>query len=74
VRKAVRPLLADVCETERFLASKKLVLDNAAKTLLLNNLYDDLSAVLKRLRQISKGDYSPTSTPSGLHPVSLTPA
>ena len=49
LRKAVRPVLADVGETAQFLATKALVLNNVARVLFLDFLYWDLAGALKRL-------------------------
>jgi integrase/polyhydroxyalkanoate synthesis regulator phasin len=59
LRKALRPVLADVGETSQFLATKSLVLNNEARSLFLDFLYKDLAAALGRLVQQSEGDYSP---------------
>jgi len=59
LRSAVRPVLADVGETAQFLATKSLVLNNAARDLFLDFFYWDLAAALKRLIANAKGDYSP---------------
>ena len=59
LRKAVRPVLADVGETAQFLATKTLVLNNDARDLFLDFLYKDLAAALKRLIRMSEGDYGP---------------
>jgi hypothetical protein len=59
LRCAVRPILADVGETAQFLATKSLVLNNAARDLFLDFFYWDLAAALKRLIANAKGDYSP---------------
>ena len=59
LRKAVRPVLADVGETAQFLAAKAVVLNNEARDLFLDFLYKDLAAALKRLIRMSEGDYSP---------------
>ena len=61
LRSAVRPVLADVGETAQFLATKTLVLNNAARDLFLDFFYWDLAAALRRLIANSKGDYSPDS-------------
>lgn len=58
LRKAVRPMLADVGETAQFLGMKGIALDNETRDRFLDFLYDDLSAALKRLMRISEGDYS----------------
>jgi len=59
LRKAVRPVLADVGETAQFLATKKIVPDNKARALFLDFLYADLAAALKRLLRMSEGHYGP---------------
>jgi integrase len=59
LRKAVRPVLADVGETAQFLATKGLVLNNEARDLFLDFLYKDLAEALRRLIRRSEGDYSP---------------
>ena len=58
LRKAIRPVLADVGETAQFLAMKGIALDSEARARFLDHLYDDLSAAFKRLIGISQGDYS----------------
>jgi integrase len=58
LREAVRPVLADVGETAQFLAMKGQALSGEARGRFLDHLYDDLSAVLKRLTRIAGGDYS----------------
>ena len=59
LRRAVRPVLADVGETSQFLAAKGLVLNNEARDLFLDFLYKDLAETLRRLIRRSEGDYSP---------------
>ena len=59
VREHIRPVLADVGQTEQFLAAKQLALTNAARTLFLDWLWDDLFAALHRLERRAGGDYSP---------------
>ena len=59
VREAIRPLLADIGETAQFLALKRMALNNEARALFLDNLYEDLAAALRRLIRRSRGDYSP---------------
>ena len=59
LRKAVRPVLADVGETSQFLATKAMVLNNEARDLFLDFLYRDLAAALKLLIRRCEGDYSP---------------
>jgi integrase len=59
LRKAIRPLLADLGETAQFLAVKRLTLDNETRDRFLDDLYEDLAAALNRLLRISQGDYSP---------------
>jgi hypothetical protein len=59
LRRAVRPVLADVGETSQFLATKALVPNNNARVLFLDFLYKDLAEALRRLIRYSKGDYSP---------------
>ncbi len=51
LRKATRPLLADVGETAQFLATKGIALNNSARDLFLDWLYGDLAAALKLLRR-----------------------
>jgi integrase len=58
LRKAVRPILADVGETAQFFATKGLVLNAAARDLFLDCLYKDLAAALKRLVAYAEGDYT----------------
>ena len=57
LRKAIRPVLADVGETAQFLALKKTVPDNEARALFLEFLYADLAAALKRIIRMSEGHY-----------------
>ena len=59
LRKAVRPVLADVGETSQFLAAKALVPNNEARVLFLDFLYNDLAEALRRLIRQQQGDYSP---------------
>ena len=54
LRKAVRPVLADVAETAQFLHSKQMVLDKETLNQFLDDLYLDLSAALKRIKQQSR--------------------
>jgi integrase len=61
LRKAVRPVLADVGETAQFLAAEAKVLDNNAREQFLDFLYKDLAEALRRLIRLSEGDYSPDS-------------
>lgn len=62
-RQAVRPMLADWCETAQFLASRLLVLDNASRELFLDALYEDFGQALRLLIRTAKGDYSPDTWP-----------
>ena len=57
LRKAVRPVLADVGETAQFLALKRLVLNEDARRRFLDWLYEDLAAALRRLIRVAQGDY-----------------
>jgi integrase len=59
LRRQIRPLLADFGETAQFLAMKRTVLNNEARALFLDFLYEDLSAALKQLRRHAEGDYGP---------------
>ena len=59
LRKAVRPVLADLGETSQFLGMKRIALNNEARDRFLDDLYDDLAAAFHRLIGISQGDYSP---------------
>jgi hypothetical protein len=59
LRRAVRPVLADVGETAQFLATNGRVLNNTAREAFLDFLYKDLAEALRRLIRISEGDYSP---------------
>ncbi len=63
LKKAVRPVLADIGETAQFLHTKGIVLNHAAQVRFLDNLHDDLAAALKRLIRQSRGDYSPDKYP-----------
>jgi hypothetical protein len=57
VRESVRPVLADIGETAQFLALKRMVLSNEAQRLFLDWLYEDLAAALRRLLQLTEGNY-----------------
>ena len=57
LRKAVRPVLADVGETAQFLAMKGQTLNGEALGRFLDWLYEDLSAALRRLIRNAQGDY-----------------
>jgi integrase len=57
LRKEVYPILADVGETAQFLALKRLALNVEGRESFLYWLYDDLAAVLGRLRRLAEGDY-----------------
>src|SRR5262245_53060604 len=59
LRRALRPLLADVGETSQFLAAKSVVPNNEARDQFLDFLYKDLAEALRRLIRHSEGDYSP---------------
>lgn len=59
VREALRPLLSDIGETAQFLALKRIALNNDARGLFLDYLYDDLAEALQRLMRNARGDYSP---------------
>ena len=59
LRKALRPVLADLGETAQFLAMKRLALNNVAWDRFLDWLYEDLAEALRRLVRIADGDYSP---------------
>ena len=59
LRKAVRPVLADVGETAQFLAGKGLTLNSEARDRFLDWLCDDLAAALNLLIRRAQGDYSP---------------
>jgi integrase len=58
LRRAVRPVLADIGETAQFLATKRLTLNNEARGRFLDWLYQDLAEALRRLQRIADGDYS----------------
>ena len=58
LRKAIRPVLADVGETAQFLAMKRLALNNEARDRFLDWLYEDLAEALRKLLRIAEGDYS----------------
>jgi integrase len=57
LRRAVRPVLADIGETAQFLALKRLVLNEDARQRFLDWLYEDLAAALRRLIRTARGDY-----------------
>jgi integrase len=59
VREAIRPVLAETGQVEQFLAAKRLVLTNAARTLFRDWLWEDLFAALRMLKRRAAGDYSP---------------
>jgi hypothetical protein len=59
LRKAARPVLADVGETAQFLAGKGLTLNNEARDRFLDWLYEDLAAALSLLIRRTRGDHSP---------------
>jgi hypothetical protein len=61
LRKALRPLVADVGETAQFLGMKGIVLNNEARGLFIDWLYEDLAAAIRRLIRLSEGDYSADS-------------
>jgi hypothetical protein len=61
LRRAVYPVLADVGETAQFLAMKRLTLNAEGREAFLYWLYDDLSAVLKKLMRLAEGDYGDDS-------------
>ena len=54
LRKAVRPVLADVGETAQFFAMKHIVLDGETRDRFLDYLYEDLAAVFQQLMRISR--------------------
>jgi hypothetical protein len=58
LRRAIRPILADVGETAQFLAAKRLALNDEARDRFLDWLYEDLAEALRRLLRIADGDYS----------------
>ena len=58
VRETVRPVVADIAETEQFLALKQMPLTHEARALFLDFLYEDLAAATKRLLRFASGDYS----------------
>jgi hypothetical protein len=57
LRRALYPVLADIGETAQFLAMKRLALNVEGRESFLYWLYDDLAAVLARLRRLTEGDY-----------------
>lgn len=57
LRTAVYPVLADVGETAQFLAMKHLALNAEGREDSFYWLYDDLAAVLQKLRRVARGDY-----------------
>jgi integrase len=57
LRDLVRPVVADIGDTEQFLAAKRLMLREDARRLFLDWLYADLSAALKLLMRRCGGDY-----------------
>ena len=60
LRRALRPVLADLGETAQFLALKRLVLNNEARERFLDWLYDDLAEALRKLVRVGGGDYEDT--------------
>ncbi len=57
LRSAVYPVLADIRETDQFLAMKQLTLNREGRESFLYWLYDDLAAVLRKLIRVAEGDY-----------------
>jgi integrase len=57
LRRAVRPVLADVGETAQFLALKRLTLNDEARQRFLDWLYEDLAAALRKLMRVAEGNY-----------------
>jgi integrase len=57
LRDLVRPVVADVGDTEQFLAAKRLTLKEDTRRHFLDWLYADLSAALKLLMRRCGGDY-----------------
>jgi len=62
-REAVRPMLADWCETAQFLAVRRMVLDAPSRDLFLDHLYGDFGAAIKLLIQRARGDYTADTQP-----------
>lgn len=58
LRRAVRPVLADVGETAQFLALKGIVLNNQTRERFLDLLYNDLAAAFRRIKKFAQNDYS----------------
>jgi hypothetical protein len=58
VRETVRPVVADIAQTEQFLALKQMPLTREARALFLDFLYEDFAAATKRLLRFTSGDYS----------------
>jgi integrase len=62
-REAVRPMLADWCETAQFLAMRRMALDAASRDLFLDYLYGDFGAAITLLIQRARGDYTADTQP-----------
>jgi hypothetical protein len=73
LRREVYPVLADVGETAQFLAMKRLMLNADGRRSFLYWLYDDLAAVLKKLKRLGKGERFPKfeATDAGATPQQL---
>ncbi|WP_052026948.1 site-specific integrase [Rhodovulum sp. PH10] len=72
-RERLRPVLADVAETSRFLAHRKLALDETSRGMFLDFLYRDMAAGLRLLIRRAKGDYSPDEHPKEFPEFERTP-
>jgi hypothetical protein len=64
VRKGIQPVLADRGYTAQFLASKGVVLTNAARDLFLDFALDNYIAALSLLEARARNDYSPDDLPA----------
>ena len=62
-REDVRPLFADLGETARFLAERRMVLDGPSRSLFLDNLYHDLGEALRLLIARARRDWTPDTYP-----------
>jgi integrase len=59
MRERVRPIIADEAKSNQFLASKRLVLDTASRTMFLDYVTRDFFAAVGLLARRARGDYGP---------------
>jgi hypothetical protein len=74
VRAHVRPFIAEYGDTAHFLASRGISLSNAAKTLFLDCVADNILMAFSLLEGRAKGDYSPDELPATFPPFTLARA